>query len=443
MPSDIKKVATHLWRARYAKRLATPRATLAERLQQTLDRSRLGERLRVEHYRQSLGHRLRLIARERYRQAAGSLGDKSSHEPGWKHVGGANVFIGQSGTILAGCPGLKGEGLDEITDESDASRDEREQRQEVAQSHGIQGEEISADAAQSLHTKEKGNLPTESQPATIEVRGRSIEVHKDGDLWFWRAVGGPERMAASSELAAVIEQALGVDATSAPANPQQIATKAPPKPRARQRPSLSVAVAKAAGDWGLDPAHLRDAVEMVHEEKSKALRARELAKQQARKLTGLTAGDLARVENMGHDVASQLGGALGSKVGHFDEFAQEIAREYPELELGDPDDRGADLAGNLWDVLREGAQSVPPPYHPDIIGEAQELVYREQASGERSGTRGEEVVPFAREGSKEHYRKVYRQGQAELRRVVEVYRKGKENKNEQTGSGGRPPLSHV
>jgi len=40
----------------------------------------------------------------KYRQAP-----ESGHSAGWKTIGGARVFIGEDGTIKAGCPGVKGE----------------------------------------------------------------------------------------------------------------------------------------------------------------------------------------------------------------------------------------------------------------------------------------------------------------------------------------------
>lgn len=136
------------------------------------------------------------------------------------------------------------------------------------------------------------------------------------------------------------------------------------------------AIRATAADYGVDAADLSDAVDFVLEERQRLARDRESAKAAARKLTGLTAGDVSRLANAGYDYtsAAKAGGATGQKLRHFDEFAQEIAREFPELGLGDPDDPRADFAAGLWNLLAEGKQAIPSKGDADVLREAANLI---------------------------------------------------------------------
>ncbi len=124
-------------------------------------------------------------------------------------------------------------------------------------------------------------------------------------------------------------------------------------------------------------------LQFVLEEKQSAIRDREVGKQNIRKRLGLTAGDLARVENAGYDyatAAAKIGGATGRKLAQLDSMATALAREHPELALGDPD-RGDDVVANLWQVIREGAGRVPQPYDDDVLREAANLALANRAGG--------------------------------------------------------------
>ncbi len=135
-------------------------------------------------------------------------------------------------------------------------------------------------------------------------------------------------------------------------------------------------VKREAGEWDLDPDDLAETVEYVFKEHEERARAREAAKEAARKATGLTIGDIARLENQGKDYTSRTAGGLtGARLKHFDAYAQELAREQPDLELGDPDDPDTNFAENLWNVLREGKQSLPHKYDPAIVREAAQLLH--------------------------------------------------------------------
>lgn len=75
--------------------------------------------------------------------------------------------------------------------------------------------------------------------------------------------------------------------------------------------------------------------------------AHEAAKQNARRITGLHAGHLARIENKYRDHSSVPG---------FDTSSRTAAREIPDLGL-DPD--AHDTPARLWELIREGKRERP------------------------------------------------------------------------------------
>lgn len=79
---------------------------------------------------------------------------QSDRAAGWRTVGGgASVFIDDSGKITAGCPGLVDEDVDNLIDESDASRDRRDHRQDVAEAKGIEGDDLAPGEAKQLEER--------------------------------------------------------------------------------------------------------------------------------------------------------------------------------------------------------------------------------------------------------------------------------------------------
>lgn len=162
-------------------------------------------------------------------------------------------------------------------------------------------------------------------------------------------------------------------------------------------------VANVAGDYSISPHDLIDAAEFVWREKRQQAESRETAKASARAKTGLTQQDISRLENSGLDYTAgrKAGGHTGQKLAHFDAYAQEIAREHPELGLGDPDDPNADFGSALWHVIAEGKQSLPPKHDPDILREAANVVLANNGQYFDSGF----AEPFKRSGVVERYAK--------------------------------------
>ncbi|MCP4535784.1 MAG: DUF935 family protein [Chloroflexi bacterium] len=305
-----------------------------------------------------------------------STSTPSKESPGWKNVGGSPMHIGEDGTIDMGCPGVKGEDVDELDD----NREEREQRQDVAQSHGIEGEEITAKQAEHIDEKPMGNVPTAENPGMVTINGRPLEVKHDSKMWFWRQPGMNEWIAASQGMGELIKQGGGNVQAPAAQQPTTVAqaTQQPQQPPAEEQPSapefsinprtrFGAAVLEVAQDHNVPPDDVADAARHVIEGKQRFVRDREVAKQSARQLTGISAREVSRIENAGYDYASawKLGGATGGKMRFFDEYTEEVAREYPELGITNADD--------LWNILGEGVQRPPQPWDTDILREAAEL----------------------------------------------------------------------
>lgn len=107
---------------------------------------------------------------------------------------------------------------------------------------------------------------------------------------------------------------------------------------------------------------------MAHKFLTEQHGVRESAKERARQLTGLHAGNLARVENSHRDYSTVPG---------FDTAARSVALEHPELGL-DPDDSGT--APAIWELIREGRVHPPQLHHPEVAQQAAEWVQQAKQS---------------------------------------------------------------
>lgn len=206
--------------------------------------------------------------------------------------GGAPAFVGPDGTIKKGCPGLKGENVDDLIDEEDESRDRRAAKQAHAESKGLKGHEVTA-----------------------------TETKK------WEGQG---------------------------AQRQHDAAKA------------------AAKRHGVNVADVIQGLPAAHEQRLAQWTQVETARQRARKLAGMNAGDLGRAENKYLD---------HSAVGGFDDIAASFVSEHPEMGFG----RSGDAAAEVWDFIREGAQPKPMIHDDETADMAAGMV----------GKRGEQSEPSA------------------------------------------------
>lgn len=151
-----------------------------------------------------------------------------------------------------------------------------------------------------------------------------------------------------------------------------------------------------AQEYEVDPNFVRTEAEDIFKVKNEEFRAREAAKDDARRETGMTAADIRRLENQHKDHTS---------LRHWDDIAHNFARAHPGV-IGDPDDAGADFGAELWNLIKEGevnwtassARRPPTPFDADILKEA---AIRVKSGQEEQGAsfpweQGEEaeMVPF-------------------------------------------------
>lgn len=182
--------------------------------------------------------------------------------------------------------------------------------------------------------------------------------------------------------------------------------------------SLSSVVARTSEEWGIDPKRLREAINFVAEEHFAVLVEREDAKLSLRNYFGVSSADVHRLENAGYDSSNawKAPGVIGARFKAFDEKAQQAARLFPTLGLGDPDDKAYDFAPAVWDALREGSKLrrfgkqgwEQRKTDPAVVQQAAKLVYFSQKFDEQRGEayegdeamadpEGLEDVPFSLE----------------------------------------------
>lgn len=130
--------------------------------------------------------------------------------------------------------------------------------------------------------------------------------------------------------------------------------------------SFGAEILEEAEYWGVDPYLLAETADEVWRVERSDDAERQAALSAARKRTGLTAGRIARWENLGADHSTWHG---------LDVAARELASEYPTLGIGpgyvtegNADD--SDYGEKLWDLLREGVQRAKPRHSPDILRRA-------------------------------------------------------------------------
>ncbi|MCC7424814.1 MAG: DUF935 family protein [Planctomycetaceae bacterium] len=203
--------------------------------------------------------------------------------------GGAPAFVGPDGTIKKGCPGLKGENVEDLIDEPDESRDRRAAKQAHAEAKGVKGHEVTA-----------------------------TETKK------WEGQG---------------------------AQRQHDAAKA------------------AAKRHGVNVADVIQGLPEALDLRMQQWQQTEQARAAARRLAGMNAGNLARVENAYRDYSSVPG---------FDEAAASFAMEHTEMGLG----RSGDVAAELWDFIREGAAPKPAIHDEETADMAAGMVGRRGQAAE-------------------------------------------------------------
>lgn len=107
--------------------------------------------------------------------------------------------------------------------------------------------------------------------------------------------------------------------------------------------------------WDISPDEYESAADQVWRDKTELMQTREAAKADARGRLGITAGDVGRLENKGIDSGSKSSAKGLGTVG------RTLASEYPELGWGQGYGSGddQDYAALVWDLIREGKQTIP------------------------------------------------------------------------------------
>lgn len=398
---------------------------------------------------------------ERYRATPGQASDKGDKPgPEWRTIGGGSrVLIGDDGTIMAGCPGLETEDVDEIGEGEDPeNRRQRDHRKAVAKAKGLEGDELTP-----AETKQLEQEPTPAgQPQSRKVRfgSRDYEVKSESGVWFFRVNEAAGWTMASDETAAAIEEQLGLNDvpfdvpaagsdgasasdTSPVAEPPMEPSTEPPAesavdqtaPEAQQhaqtkinpRTRVGKAILSTAAEYEIPPDDMADALEYVYElhtatDTNEVQRAMEAA----HKLTGLYQSDVKWLKNHGfdHTSAKRAPARYAGKLAHFDAFAQEMARDYPALGLGDADDPNADFAAGLWEILDQDRAKVAPMDDPALLQQAAEMVLANRQYDPANVMAGS-YEEFQKRGEVERYRgwKIDRQ----IERDVEQYAKSSKN----------------
>lgn len=132
--------------------------------------------------------------------------------------------------------------------------------------------------------------------------------------------------------------------------------------------------ARAAAKIGVSVHSVLELMPEAHRHLTEVHQGREAAKETARKLTGLNAGQIAKLENTYHDHSTRVG---------FDTASRTIAVDHPELGF-DPD--STDTPGKVWDLIREGKQD-PPALHSREVAETA----AEWAKGSKPAKRSKKV----------------------------------------------------
>jgi len=344
-------------------------------------------------------------------------------ERGWTKVGGSSVHVNEDDEIDKGCPGLLGEKVDDLIDESDESRERREARQHHAYVAGIRGHQMTPEQAKSLGSDEhvaayRRDLaaakahPSPSVSAADVARGfdddtglpvdggngHEIEQDRQRRAAYAQQANRPDmQFEAEPAKQSKYDSSQQLDPKLRPHHFWQNANLSdhfdggiPPRPDWLQRRtpehtewSDEHEVARhAAAKYGTSIADVLAAVPQAHVHMLEQSIEGEKAKARARQLSGLDAGKIQRIENAYRD---------HSTVKNFDTAADSFALEYPDF-------GGADASSKMWDLVREGKQALPSINSPEVMDFAASMV-----AGGRRRYDNEGNVPEFESEDEQHY----------------------------------------
>lgn len=185
---------------------------------------------------------------------------------------------------------------------------------------------------------------------------------------------------------------------------EQAAKAADKEQHAATSPAWKNHAKQAAEAYGMDPETYTSFATELFKEYGDRHAAEVRAISQAKKMAGLNAGDVQRLENQGHDYASDH-----PRLKNFDVVAQTIAREVPELGWN-ADDQNADHEAKLWELLKKPARKAPTMLSPDFLDHLDSYIQSLAGSGSQDDNDAAEQlaklkewesVPFSRRNSED------------------------------------------
>lgn len=183
---------------------------------------------------------------------------------------------------------------------------------------------------------------------------------------------------------------------------EQAAKAADKEQHAATSPAWKNHAKQAAEAYGMDPETYTSFATELFKEYGDRHAAEVRAISQAKKMAGLNAGDVQRLENQGHDYASDH-----PRLKNFDVVAQTIAREVPELGWN-ADDQNADHEAKLWELLKKPARKAPTMLSPDFLDHLDSYIQSLAGGGSQDDNDAAEQlaklkewesVPFSRQNS--------------------------------------------
>ena len=355
-----------------------------------------------------------------FRQAYAAIcsGERpTKYRASWLTVGGAPALVDtESGSILAGCPGLEDEDIDEITDESDASRDRRERKQKQAEAAGYEPEETK-DARHAWNDAHEDRPDIDALVLlkigdTYYTFGQDAEILKavsdvgDGDIADFKE-GALKRylseLVSTGHRVAIAERTEHGEARHTRTEEPEAVEEFPweeeqhNRPRAEGSDRFTQAVVEAVGDDAEMVKGFKQLATDIWKRRRDEVEAnnsvlRDFLGQWG--VDGKRQGPFIRQVQRMHDA---------DRIRHFDEMVEMAVREFPQLLEFDTGSFVAegDAEQALFNRLQHGLQQAPARWSEEVISEALDLVRAAESASSRQPVAPElEHVPFVRPHSR-------------------------------------------
>ena len=176
----------------------------------------------------------------------------------------------------------------------------------------------------------------------------------------------------------------------------ELASQAEPTQKPSARDPYEASARRYAEEKGYDPDAFLEQARMTHEAMEGTTVDRQAAKKRAHDLMDLSAKDVSDIANSGFDYSSgeKMPGRRGEKMARFDEKADQIVKEFPEV-FGNAENPYQ----AVWDLLQEKRKLKKLRVDdPEVLAEAEAAMQRPvdtsfEPSGFKPFTEGEEAPP--------------------------------------------------